>query len=314
MRHPARHRVAPLHDLGGVATTPSSAPTSAASTRRSTASAAAARWPSSRSSRSATPATSASARSSRRSRTRRASTATTCPTWTTIAEVSHEYYNNDLRGGEGHMEVGKLILNVVHVEGAHDAQREALRLHAERRASPTACSRSSPRRYPGHHLLPGRDERRRRVELLLARADVPVQGEAGRAAPSTSARSPRTASRASRSRPSSTRTRSSGARSTRRRTCTAATTRTSSPRSRRTSRRRAASAGARASRRSRRAARPPSQKTPHITVNLFQTAVEQAPVVAARVKEDLTMFRELRAEKKRSKSAAVQTMDAAAEE
>jgi predicted nucleotide-binding protein (sugar kinase/HSP70/actin superfamily) len=30
-----------------------------------------------------------------------------------IAEISHEYYNNDLRGGEGHMEVGKLIMNVV---------------------------------------------------------------------------------------------------------------------------------------------------------------------------------------------------------
>ncbi len=31
-----------------------------------------------------------------------------------IAEVAHQYYNNDLRGGEGHMEVGKLILNVTH--------------------------------------------------------------------------------------------------------------------------------------------------------------------------------------------------------
>jgi predicted nucleotide-binding protein (sugar kinase/HSP70/actin superfamily) len=29
-----------------------------------------------------------------------------------IAEVAAPYYNNDLRGGEGHMEVGKLILNV----------------------------------------------------------------------------------------------------------------------------------------------------------------------------------------------------------
>jgi hypothetical protein len=29
-----------------------------------------------------------------------------------IAEVSHQHYNNHLRGGEGHMEVGKLILNV----------------------------------------------------------------------------------------------------------------------------------------------------------------------------------------------------------
>lgn len=31
-----------------------------------------------------------------------------------IAKISHEYYNNDLRGGEGHMEVGKLIMNVLH--------------------------------------------------------------------------------------------------------------------------------------------------------------------------------------------------------
>jgi len=30
-----------------------------------------------------------------------------------IADLSHKYYNNNLRGGEGHMEVGKLILNVV---------------------------------------------------------------------------------------------------------------------------------------------------------------------------------------------------------
>jgi predicted nucleotide-binding protein (sugar kinase/HSP70/actin superfamily) len=31
-----------------------------------------------------------------------------------VAEVADEYYSNDLRGGEGHMEVGKLIMNVVH--------------------------------------------------------------------------------------------------------------------------------------------------------------------------------------------------------
>ncbi|WP_461423438.1 hypothetical protein [Ketobacter sp.] len=29
-----------------------------------------------------------------------------------IAKVAHDYYDNNLRGGEGHMEVGKLILNV----------------------------------------------------------------------------------------------------------------------------------------------------------------------------------------------------------
>lgn len=31
-----------------------------------------------------------------------------------IAEISHQYYDNNLRGGEGHMEVGKLIQNVIH--------------------------------------------------------------------------------------------------------------------------------------------------------------------------------------------------------
>jgi predicted nucleotide-binding protein (sugar kinase/HSP70/actin superfamily) len=33
-----------------------------------------------------------------------------------VARISHEYYNNDLRGGEGHMEVGKLIMNVLHAK------------------------------------------------------------------------------------------------------------------------------------------------------------------------------------------------------
>src|SRR6185437_2071689 len=31
-----------------------------------------------------------------------------------VAQVANEHYSNDLRGGEGHMEVGKLIVNVVH--------------------------------------------------------------------------------------------------------------------------------------------------------------------------------------------------------
>jgi predicted nucleotide-binding protein (sugar kinase/HSP70/actin superfamily) len=36
------------------------------------------------------------------------------PDMNKVAEVAAPYYDNDLRGGEGHMEVGKLILNVVH--------------------------------------------------------------------------------------------------------------------------------------------------------------------------------------------------------
>jgi predicted nucleotide-binding protein (sugar kinase/HSP70/actin superfamily) len=31
-----------------------------------------------------------------------------------IADTAHQYYNNQIRGGEGHMEVGKFILNVLH--------------------------------------------------------------------------------------------------------------------------------------------------------------------------------------------------------
>lgn len=31
-----------------------------------------------------------------------------------LAEISHQYYDNHVRGGEGHMEVGKLIQNVLH--------------------------------------------------------------------------------------------------------------------------------------------------------------------------------------------------------
>ncbi|MCC6806037.1 MAG: 2-hydroxyglutaryl-CoA dehydratase [Deltaproteobacteria bacterium] len=36
------------------------------------------------------------------------------PNMKQVGEVSHKHYDNNLRGGEGHMEVGKLILNVIH--------------------------------------------------------------------------------------------------------------------------------------------------------------------------------------------------------
>jgi predicted nucleotide-binding protein (sugar kinase/HSP70/actin superfamily) len=36
------------------------------------------------------------------------------PDMDVIAKVGHSFYNNELRGGEGHMEVAKLITNVVH--------------------------------------------------------------------------------------------------------------------------------------------------------------------------------------------------------
>jgi predicted nucleotide-binding protein (sugar kinase/HSP70/actin superfamily) len=36
------------------------------------------------------------------------------PNMEEIAKTAHKYYNNNVRGGEGHMEVGKFILNVTH--------------------------------------------------------------------------------------------------------------------------------------------------------------------------------------------------------
>ena len=100
------------------------------------------------------------------------------PNMDDIAEISHEYYNNDLRGGEGHMEVGKLIMNVVDSKA-----------HMTLSVKPFGCMPSAgvsdgvqsaiTEKFPGHDLLRGRDERRRAGELLLARADVPLQGQAG---------------------------------------------------------------------------------------------------------------------------------------
>ena len=40
-----------------------------------------------------------------------------------VAEAAAPFYNNHLRGGEGHMEVGKLILNVAKTKATHDARR-----------------------------------------------------------------------------------------------------------------------------------------------------------------------------------------------
>jgi hypothetical protein len=56
------------------------------------------------------------------------------------------------------------------------------------------------------------------------------------------------------------------------------------------------------------------QQSPHMVVQLFKSAVEAAPEVAARVKEDVALYREVRRAKKGSTSAAMPSaVDAAAE-
>lgn len=57
-----------------------------------------------------------------------------------------------------------------------------------------------------------------------------------------------------------------------------------------------------------------AQKTPHLAVSLG-AMVKDAPKVAERVKEDITIIRELRAlKKKNAAKAIIDTLDAAAEE
>ena len=104
--------------------------------------------------------------------------ATTCRTWTRSPRPRTSYYDNSVRGGEGHMEVGKFILNVLHKKIAHDAVGEAVRLHAVigRVGRHPEHDHGA---VPGEHLLRDRDLRRRQGQRAEPRADVPVQGASG---------------------------------------------------------------------------------------------------------------------------------------
>jgi len=57
-----------------------------------------------------------------------------------IADVSHAFYDNNLRGGEGHMEVGKLIQNVAYAKVNMTLSVKPFGA-CRRRRSPTASSR-----------------------------------------------------------------------------------------------------------------------------------------------------------------------------
>ncbi|MFO0741674.1 MAG: 2-hydroxyglutaryl-CoA dehydratase [Labilithrix sp.] len=233
-----------------------------------------------------------------------------------IAEVAHGYYNNDLRGGEGHMEVGKLIMNVVHSKA-----------HMTLSVKPFGCMPSAgvsdgvqsaiTEKFPGTIFCPvetsgdGRVNFYSRVQMYLFKAKQAAQAEYQRALDengvtreqvkafleaSPKFRSPfykaahvycgNNADLVAAVAPYITKTRSERwkARITSFVTGTKKTV----------------------------------EETPHMVVNFFVKAKEDAPVIAERVKEDLTLFRELRAMKKAAKknaaSAPIQTMDAAAEE
>ena len=99
-----------------------------------------------------------------------------------VAEVSHAYYNNHLRGGEGHMEVGKLILNVLHAK-----------VNMTLSVKPFGCMPSSgvsdgvqsivTERHPGAIFLPietsgdGAVNVQSRVQMMLFKAKQHAQAE-----------------------------------------------------------------------------------------------------------------------------------------
>ena len=236
------------------------------------------------------------------------------PDMEAIAEVSHDYYNNDLRGGEGHMEVGKLIMNVVHSKA-----------HMTLSVKPFGCMPSAgvsdgvqsaiTEKFPGTIFCPvetsgdGRVNFYSRVQMYLFKAKQAAQAEYARALEEHGV----TKEQVQAFLESSPRFRSpfykpahiyAGNNADLVAAVAPYITKTRAQRWRE----RIANFA--------KGSKAAVAKTPHLTVQLVQNAVEQAPVVAARVKEDLTLFRELRAEKKRAKNApsSERALDAAAEE
>jgi predicted nucleotide-binding protein (sugar kinase/HSP70/actin superfamily) len=228
-----------------------------------------------------------------------------------IAEVSHGYYNNDLRGGEGHMEVGKLIMNVVHQKA-----------HMTLSVKPFGCMPSAgvsdgvqsaiTEKFPGTIFCPvetsgdGRVNFYSRVQMYLFKAKQAAQAEYERALQengvtreqvaafleaSPKFRSPlfkaahmycgNNADLVAAVAPYITKTRAERWKARVTNLVTG----------------------------SKKAVR----ETPHMVIKLVEKAKTDAPVIAERVKEDLTLFRELRAMKK-TQAKQVQTLDAAAEE
>ncbi len=223
-----------------------------------------------------------------------------------IASISHEYYNNDLRGGEGHMEVGKLIMNVLESKA-----------HMTLSVKPFGCMPSAgvsdgvqsaiTEKVPGTIFCPvetsgdGRVNFYSRVQMYLFKAKQAAVAEYERALTEHGvtreevkaflASSPKfgaalhkaphayagtAADLVAQIAPYMTKTRWE-----------------------RTKDKLDGTA---------KASRKMAKSAPHMVVSFVKEAVVSAPAVAARVKEDVAIFREMRRAKKSEK-----TLDAAAE-
>jgi predicted nucleotide-binding protein (sugar kinase/HSP70/actin superfamily) len=230
------------------------------------------------------------------------------PDMVELAKISHDYYNNDLRGGEGHMEVGKLIMNVV--------QSKA---HMTLSVKPFGCMPSAgvsdgvqsaiTEKFPGTIYCPvetsgdGRVNFYSRVQMYLFKAKQACLAELDRACEEQGVTmeqvrafleaTPRfgralhkaphayagtTADLVAQVAPYITQSRAERWRH------------------------RLAGLAKRSS--------ETARKSPHMVVQLFRSAVDAAPEVAARVKEDVVLYREMRRAKKID---APRPMEAAAE-
>jgi predicted nucleotide-binding protein (sugar kinase/HSP70/actin superfamily) len=227
-----------------------------------------------------------------------------------IADVAHDFYNNDLRGGEGHMEVGKLIVNVIHQK-----------CHMTLSVKPFGCMPSAgvsdgvqtaiTEKYPGTIFCPvetsgdGRVNFYSRVQMYLFKAKQAAQAEYERALEEHGVTREQVAAaldahprfRNPLFKPKHVYCGSSA-------DIVAAVapyiTKTRAERWRDRVARLVSGGKAAA------------QKTPHLAISLVH-AVKDAPKVAERMKEDIAILRDLRARKKQSATREA-TLDAAAEE
>jgi predicted nucleotide-binding protein (sugar kinase/HSP70/actin superfamily) len=234
------------------------------------------------------------------------------PNMEAIAEVSHGYYSNDLRGGEGHMEVGKLIMNVVHQKA-----------HMTLSVKPFGCMPSAgvsdgvqsaiTEKFPGTIFCPvetsgdGRVNFYSRVQMYLFKAKQAAQAEYTRALEENGVTREQVAAFLE----SSPRFRSpfykaahiyAGNNADMVAAVAPYITKTRTQRWRD----RAAKLV--------KGSQEMAKKTPHVFVTLVES-VKDAPKIAERVKTDIALIREIRALKKQNaKAAANETLDAAAEE
>jgi hypothetical protein len=229
-----------------------------------------------------------------------------------IAEISHEYYNNDLRGGEGHMEVGKLIMNVTQAKA-----------HMTLSVKPFGCMPSAgvsdgvqsaiTEKFPGTIYCPvetsgdGRVNFYSRVQMYLFKAKMAAQNEFTRVCNENGV----TREQIQAFLTANPTYGDSLHRAPHSHNGTAADyvaeiapiigmSRMERIKHRLVSLTKESTSAA--------------KKAPHMVIHLVSATVKEAPNTVKRVKEDVALFRELRTAKKASAKASVETMDAAAEE